>query len=120
MACRRGWKPTRRQRSMPTSSSTSWIERWIDCLTMLLAEAADHGSKPVRQLRWLGASDMERLLVKWNQTDTDYPRDVPVHALFEQQATSTPKAIALRQGNQSVSYEVLNAQANQFARLLES
>ncbi len=96
------------------------IQRWIHGLAMLLSEAADHASTPASRLRWLSDADSEQMLVHWNQTSIEYPADTPVHVLFEQQVARTPKAIALQQGLQNITYEELNAQANQFARLLES
>ncbi|MCU0288965.1 MAG: amino acid adenylation domain-containing protein, partial [Acidobacteria bacterium] len=39
--------------------------------------------------------EIHRLLVEWNNTGTDYPRDKTIHQLFEEQAEKTPDYIAL-------------------------
>ncbi|MEO0408899.1 MAG: amino acid adenylation domain-containing protein, partial [Cyanobacteria bacterium P01_A01_bin.135] len=60
-----------------------------------------------------------RQLQQWNQTQTAYPSDRCIHQLFEQQAEKTPQAIALVFGDQTLTYEALNARANQLARHLQ-
>ncbi|MGH8081019.1 MAG: AMP-binding protein, partial [Lysobacter sp.] len=60
------------------------------------------------------------LLHTWNATDLDYPRDLCLHRLFEQQVQTCPDAIALAHRDRRLSYAQLNAQANRLAhRLIE-
>ncbi|TMC15872.1 MAG: amino acid adenylation domain-containing protein, partial [Chloroflexi bacterium] len=56
--------------------------------------------------------------LEWNATKTDYPQDLCVHQIFEQQVEQTPDAIALIFEEQQVSYQQLNGQANQLAHRL--
>lgn len=53
-------------------------------------------------------------------TVAEYPSNVGVHQLFESQVESTPDAIAVRAGDDSVTYRELNSRANQLARYLVS
>ncbi len=53
-----------------------------------------------------------------NQTETDYPRDSTVAALFVEQAAATPDAIAVRDEREAVNYRDLNQRANRFAQVL--
>ena len=85
--------------------------------TLLAAIAADPDT-PADQLPLLTQTERALIVEEWNQTDRDYPRHRCVHALFEQQAQTTPDAIALVFHNESVSYQTLNQKANQLARLL--
>jgi amino acid adenylation domain-containing protein len=55
---------------------------------------------------------------EWNFTDVEYPRHLCIHELFEHQVERTPDAVALRCGNQSLTYRALNNQANQLAHHL--
>ena len=66
----------------------------------------------------LSEDERRRLLVEWNATDADYPRDVCLHQLIETQAAQAPDAIALISGDEQISYRDLNERANQMAHHL--
>jgi amino acid adenylation domain-containing protein len=66
----------------------------------------------------MSARELNRILVEWNQTRTDYPKNPCVHELFEEQAQSRPGAVALVQGECWLSYRELNERANQLAHYL--
>ncbi|MEO8191183.1 MAG: amino acid adenylation domain-containing protein [Acidobacteriota bacterium] len=68
--------------------------------------------------RRLPHSDRRRVLVDWNETDTEYPRDACFHELFEEQAGRSPDAIAAIFENIAVTYEQLNGRANAVAARL--
>jgi amino acid adenylation domain-containing protein len=67
----------------------------------------------------LAEADRQQLLVEWNRTEADYPRDVPLGQLVEAQAEKTPEA-AVVFGGESLSFAELNAQANQLAHALRA
>jgi non-ribosomal peptide synthetase component F len=60
------------------------------------------------------------LVLEWNQTESDYPRDRCIHQLFEEQVARTPEAIAVIFGEKQLTYRELNARADQLARQLRS
>jgi amino acid adenylation domain-containing protein len=64
------------------------------------------------------AAERRQLLVDWNDTRVDYPRDKCVHQLFEEQVERTPDARAVVFEDQSLSYGELNRRANQLAHYL--
>ncbi|HKN82227.1 MAG TPA: amino acid adenylation domain-containing protein, partial [Pyrinomonadaceae bacterium] len=66
----------------------------------------------------LPASERERLLIHLNGTASAYSHEKCVHHFVEEQARKTPAHAAVVCGNQQLSYEELNARANQVARLL--
>ena len=66
----------------------------------------------------LPASERERLLVQLNETTTAYSHEKCIHHFFEEQARKTSAHIAVVCGNQQLSYQELNARANQIAHLL--
>ncbi|HTU20950.1 MAG TPA: amino acid adenylation domain-containing protein [Gemmataceae bacterium] len=84
----------------------------------LLEGAAADPERRVSELPLLTAEEERRLLHECNDTDADYPRDVCLHHLFEQQAARTPDAIALRFAEQTLSYAELDAWANRLACVL--
>ena len=64
------------------------------------------------------AAEREPLLVQWNDTAVDYPRDHCIHQLFEQQVARTPDATAVVFEDARLTYAELNARANQLAHHL--
>ena len=73
----------------------------------------------IGELPLLTQAERHQLLVEWNQTEVDYPRDKCVHQLFEEQALRTPDAIAVVFEDQQLTYRELNERANQLARYLQ-
>ncbi|MFZ0318212.1 MAG: amino acid adenylation domain-containing protein [Candidatus Sulfotelmatobacter sp.] len=63
-------------------------------------------------------AERQRILVEWNDTNKRFPSDKCVHELVEAQAEENPKAPAVAQEGRQLSYEELNARANQLACLL--
>ena len=64
--------------------------------------------------------ERQQLLVAWNDTYTDYPRDQCIHQLFAEQAERTPEAVAVVCEDQRLTYRQLQQQANQLAHYLQS
>jgi amino acid adenylation domain-containing protein len=71
-------------------------------------------------LPMLREAERQQLLVDWNNTTTNYARDRCIHEWFEEQAQKTPEAIAVVFGNEQLTYQQLNQQANQLARYLQA
>ena len=94
------------------------MERLLGHLETLLAGIVEDPGRPVSRLPLLTAVERNQVVVEWNQTSSDYPRDRCVHELFQSQAERTPGAIAVAWGNQRMSYGELNSRANQLARFL--
>ncbi len=63
--------------------------------------------------------ERHQLLVEWNDTASDYPRDRCVHQLFEEQVERTPDATAVVFQEQHLTYHQLNERANQLAHHLQ-
>ncbi|HEX8559853.1 MAG TPA: amino acid adenylation domain-containing protein [Pyrinomonadaceae bacterium] len=94
------------------------IERMTKHLENILeAVVADPGLR-LSELPLLGEAEARRLLVGWNATAADYPRDRRVHELFEEQAARTPDAVAVVSDDGRLTYRELNEQANRVARHL--
>lgn len=64
-------------------------------------------------------TERHQLLVEWNNTLVDYPRDKCIHQLFEAQVELTPDAVAVVFEDKQLTYSQLNARANQLARYLQ-
>ncbi len=75
---------------------------------------------PVSRLPLLPDAERRQLIVDWNQTAADYPRDKCLQELFEAQVTISPDRPALRFEADLLSYKELNERANQMAHFLRS
>ena len=60
------------------------------------------------------------MLVEWNNTAIEYPRERCVHQLFEAQVERTPGAPAVTYEQAALTYGDLNRQANQLAHYLRA
>ncbi|MEM6437154.1 MAG: AMP-binding protein, partial [Cyanobacteria bacterium P01_D01_bin.115] len=67
----------------------------------------------------LGKGEQKQLR-QWNQTEAGYPHHLCLHELFEQQVEKAPDATALIFAEQSLTYQELNARANQLACHLQA
>jgi aspartate racemase len=84
--------------------------------TMLEAIVADPEQK-VSRLPMLTAAEKLQL-AQWNQTETEFPRELCIHELVEAQAARTPNAIAVEYADQRLTYRELVERANQLAHFL--
>ncbi|MBP0020802.1 MAG: amino acid adenylation domain-containing protein [Cyanobacteria bacterium SBLK] len=89
-------------------------------LQTLLAEIAREPERPLSQFSLLTAAERQQVLVEWNDTQREYPRDLCIHQLFESQVQTAPDAIAVVDGDRQITYQALNHRANQLARYLQS
>ncbi len=93
------------------------VDRWLGHLRTVLAAVAADPAQPVGAIPLLSDHERQDLLHGLNDTAAPLP-DAPVHTLIERQAARTPHATAARFGDATVSYGMLDAQANRMARLL--
>ncbi|MEH2129243.1 MAG: amino acid adenylation domain-containing protein, partial [Nostoc sp.] len=99
---------------------SSTIERMAGHFVTLLEAIVANPSERISQLPLLTASEQRQLLVEWNDTQVDYPHDLCIHQLFEEQVVRTPNAVAVVFENQQFTYAELNSRANQLAHYLQS
>ena len=101
----------------------STIRRMLAAFRTLLESIARNPDIPVSQLALVDGRERHRLLVEFNASamaprTTSAP--LHVHAAFEERAASAPEAVALRLGEETLTYGSLNARANQIARYLRA
>jgi amino acid adenylation domain-containing protein len=96
------------------------IARMVEHFQTLVEAIVTNPDERVGQLPLLTAAEQHQLLVKWNNTQTDYSQNKCVHELVTEQAEKTPDAVALVFENQQLTYQQLNLQANQLAHYLQS
>ena len=96
----------------------STMERYAGYLHAALTGIAADESQLAAAVPLLTDAERRKLLVDWNQTARDYPRHACIHQLFETQAALSGQAVAVVQSGAKLTYESLNAKANQLAHHL--
>jgi amino acid adenylation domain-containing protein len=94
------------------------IERMALHLQALLAAVAEAPEMRLSALPLSTPEEARLVLVEFNRTYADYPRDRCFTQLFEAQAERTPDAVAVAYGEIRLTYEQLNRRANSAARRL--
>ncbi len=94
------------------------IRRLVGHFETLLRSAVATPDAPISDLRMLTDAESRELVVDWNRTATDYPRDATIHTLFETQARRSPNTVAVALGDEQLTYQELNWRANQLAHYL--
>ncbi|PTL76953.1 non-ribosomal peptide synthetase, partial [Vitiosangium sp. GDMCC 1.1324] len=92
------------------------LEHWRGALEAVLARP----EQPLGELSLLTEEERHRVLVEWNDSHVDFPRDVLAHQLFAAQVARTPDAPAVSTGDATLSFRELDARANQLAWHLRS
>jgi amino acid adenylation domain-containing protein/thioester reductase-like protein len=98
----------------------STIQRMLGHFKSLLQEIVTDPNKPISNYSLLSESEQKQLLVDWNETQTDYPRDLCIHDLIQEQVKRTPKSIAIQYEDQRLTYKELDKRSNELAGILIS
>jgi len=96
----------------------STVARMLQHYQVLLDRVCTHPTLALSTLSLLTADERETILVAWNKTRTDYPKQC-IHHAFETCVEQQPDAIALVLADTQLSYEQLNQRANQLADYLQ-
>ena len=97
----------------------STIERMVGHFQTLFEGIVADPEQPISTLPLLTEAESHQLLVEWNDTAADYPKDTCIHELFEAQVERTPEAIAVQFEGKQLTYRELNSRANQLAHYLK-
>ena len=95
------------------------IKRLIGHFQVLLDGIVANPEKPISKLPLLTNAERQQLLVDWNDTKTNYPKDKCLHSLFEAQVENSPDIVAAVFEDEQVTYRELNSRANQLAHYLK-
>ncbi|HTF61789.1 MAG TPA: amino acid adenylation domain-containing protein, partial [Edaphobacter sp.] len=94
------------------------IERMLGHFQNLLEGIVANPEHRISELPMLSEGEKHQLLFEWNDTQKEYPRDICIPELFEEQVEKTPDAVALVFEDQQLTYRELNNRANQLAHYL--
>jgi len=96
------------------------VQRMLGHIRILLEGMMRHAEKPISYLPILTEGEHHQILVEWNATEVDYPKDKCLHEVFEGQVERTPESVALVFETKYLSYRELNERVNQLGRFLRS
>ncbi|WP_207239003.1 non-ribosomal peptide synthetase [Pseudomonas sp. GW456-L15] len=92
---------------------------YLQCVLEHLAQALEQTpALALEDIPVLPAAERRQVLLEFNASTRDYPRQHTVHRLFEAQAQAHPQRVAAVEGQAQLSYGELNTRANQLARHL--
>ncbi|BDC50579.1 hypothetical protein F183_A28950 [Bryobacterales bacterium F-183] len=94
------------------------VQRWLQHYETLLAAAAAAPLTPIARLPLLTEEERGVLAHRGTRTPAEYPQHRLVHQLFEQQASRTPNAPAVRFGEAHWTYAELDQRVNRIAQHL--
>lgn len=102
----------------PDLFDAATIERMAGHFQTLIEGIVAHPEQRIAALPLLTEPEQHQLLVTWNNTHTDYPRDRCIHQLFQDQVQRTPDAVAVVFAEQQLTYRHLQTRADALARRL--
>jgi amino acid adenylation domain-containing protein len=96
------------------------INQILDHYCSLLEVVVQDPACRISELSFLDEREQNQLVLGWNDTAIDYPKEKCVHQLIEEQAARTPDRVAAVFQERSLSYADLNERANQLAHRLQA
>ena len=96
------------------------IKRLSEHFQALLESTVKNPEVAISQVDILSDRDRLQLLIDFNQTQKDYPKNKCVHQLFEEQAERNPDSIAVVFESEQITYRELNDRANLLAHHLQN
>jgi amino acid adenylation domain-containing protein len=97
---------------------TELAENMLNHYITLLAANINKPNEQINQVPLLSKAEQNKILVDWNQTNREYPKNKSIQQLFESLVEKTPDAVALSLDDQQLTYRELNEKANQLANYL--
>ncbi|MDW7614145.1 amino acid adenylation domain-containing protein [Peribacillus simplex] len=94
------------------------IDRMGEHFNEIITSIGRNTKTKLSEINMMTEAETKQILIDFNNTKTDYPREKTIQELFEEQAVKTPHHVAVVFENQQVTYGELNDKANAFAWML--
>lgn len=95
------------------------IELILDRFEYIMEQMLDAMSMPIRDITVIPPREEQKILLEFNDTAEDYPRNKCVHQLLMEQARKTPEAIAIEFEDKKITYRELDEMSNILAHVLQ-
>lgn len=89
--------------------------RMLGHFQRLMVSIAAAPSTRIGALEMTTPEEQQRILIDWNATAREFPREKQIQELFEEQVRLAPGKLALRCGNETLTYSQLDDAANKLA-----
>ncbi|HEX2225288.1 MAG TPA: amino acid adenylation domain-containing protein, partial [Thermoanaerobaculia bacterium] len=96
------------------------VGRWLGHLRTVLQGIGEDPEKDMFDLPLLSPAEREQILVEWNRTAAEFPRESMIHELFAEQAEIRPDAVAVECGDLQWTYRELRERVGRLARHLRA
>ncbi|MGY4641869.1 amino acid adenylation domain-containing protein [Pseudomonas sp. TE24901] len=94
------------------------MQRYVGYFVRVLQAMVENDQAVLDHIPLVSERERQQVLFDFNATDVPYNLVQTLHGLFEAQVARTPQAVALKAGEQTLTYAELNAQANRLAHHL--
>ncbi len=94
------------------------VRRLVGHFEVLMKGLMTDANQRLSQLPMMSGKSGKQIIVEWNRTAAEYPRDRCIHEIFEQQVEQRPDALAVVYEGEHLTYYELNRRANQLAHYL--
>ncbi len=95
------------------------IKCLIKCYLNVLECVVNNYHTKITDISFLSIEEQHQLLEEFNYKTKQYPINQTTDQLFTQQAQATPERISVEYANSQLTYQQLNAKANQLARFIQ-
>jgi amino acid adenylation domain-containing protein len=102
----------------PARFERETVVHFAEAFSTLCRGALENPSAEINALPITSYNERQRVIVAFNQTAAEYPREKCIHQLFEECASKYPERPALRFGERWFSFAELNCEANRIAHVL--
>ncbi|MCD6571342.1 MAG: amino acid adenylation domain-containing protein, partial [Deltaproteobacteria bacterium] len=98
----------------------STIRRLMSHINNLIVNVLESPDEPIANIDMLSGQERKDLLIGFNNTNRDYPKEKCTHELFEEQVDIRPDKVALVFGDERLTYAQLNEASNKVAWYLRA
>ncbi len=98
----------------------SLVDLFIEHFNKIITSVMEDEHLPLQKFSYLSTLEYKKIILDWNSTKYDFPKDKTVCCFFEEMATCYPNHIAIKQGDQIITYAELNIRANKLAHYLRA
>lgn len=101
----------------PQRFDAAAIDRLLNHLTCLLESMPQHPAAPLAELPWITPAERSQLLT-WGQSQATFPIEPGLMERFAAQVQQRPDAVALIEGDRTLTYGELDQRSTQLAHVL--
>ena len=103
---------------MQQTYSQEYMQSMIEHFKVLLKAIVKDETQLISKYPLLTKQEEQQLLVEYNNTKAEYPKNRTIHQLFQEQVELNPNNIAVVYEDKELTYQELNSKSNQLAHYL--